>query len=108
MNQPTKHGGARPKRRNTDQRGGARPGAGALQVRLRLPRDVAQELKILTLVRRGVTCDQTISPDNVASQIIHAAWMEYDAGVEEEGFDPIRDIEIYNAGVEEEGEDKTR
>jgi len=87
MNQPTKHGGARPKRRNTDQRGGARPGAGALQVRLRLPRNVAQELKILTLVRRGVTGDQTISPDDVAAQTIHAAWMEYDAGVEEAGED---------------------
>ena len=87
MERLTKHGGARPKRRNTDQRGGARPGAGALQVRLRLPRDVAQELKILTLVRRGVTGDQTISPDDVAAQTILAAWIEYDAGVEEAGED---------------------
>ena len=74
MNQPTRQGGAR-------------PGAGALQVRLRLPRNVAQELKILTLVRRGVTGNQEITPDDVAAQTIHAAWMEYDAGVEEAGED---------------------
>ncbi len=69
------------------QRGGARAGAGALQVRLRLPRDAAQELKIMTLARRGVTGNQAITPDNVAADIIHAAWLEYDAGVEEAGED---------------------
>ncbi len=74
MNQPTR-------------RGGARPGAGALQVRLRLRRAVAQELKVLTLARRSVTGNQAITPDNVAADIIHAAWLEYDAGVEEAGED---------------------
>ena len=74
MNQPTR-------------RGGARPGAGALQVRLRLRRAVAQELKVLTLARRNVTGNQAITPDDVAADIIHAAWLEYDAGVEEAGED---------------------
>lgn len=63
--------------------GGPRRNAGALQVRLRLPREAAQELKILTLVRRGVTGNGDLSPDDVAAQIIHAAWLEYDAGTEE-------------------------
>ena len=87
MNQPTKHGGARPKRRNTDQRGGARPGSGPIQVRLRIGKIAGQELRILTLARRSVTGNQAITPDNVAADIIHAAWLEYDAGVEEAGED---------------------
>ena len=70
------------------QRGGARPGAGALQVRLRLPRDAAQKLKVMTLARRSVTGNQAITPEDVASDLIHAAWLEYDAGLEEEEGEP--------------------
>ena len=42
---------------------------------------------MLTLARRSVTGNQAITPDNVAADIIHAAWLEYDAGVEEAGED---------------------
>jgi len=44
---------------------------------------VAQKLKVLTLARRNVTGNQAITPDDVAADIIHASWLEYDAGVEE-------------------------
>ena len=87
MERLTKHGGARPKRRNTDQRGGARPGSGPIQVRLRIGKVAGQELRILTLARRALTGNQAITPDDVAADIIHAAWLEYDAGVEEAGED---------------------
>jgi len=48
---------------------------------------VAQKLKVLTLARRNVTGNQAITPDDVAADIIHASWLEYDAGVEEAGED---------------------
>ena len=47
------------------------------------PEAVAQKLKVLTLARRNVTGNQAITPDDVAADIIHASWLEYDAGVEE-------------------------
>ncbi len=80
-------GGSRPKRRPDDPRGGARPGAGALVRRLQLDKVAGQELRILTLARRALTGNQAITPDDVAADIIHAAWLEYDAGVEEAGED---------------------
>ena len=67
--------------------GGARPGSGPIQVRLRIGKVAGQELRILTFARRGVTGNQAITPDDVAAQIIHEAWLEYDAGVEEAGED---------------------
>lgn len=75
-------GGSRPKRRPDDHRGGARPGAGALVRRLQLDKDVAQQLRILTLARRGVTGNANISPVDVATDLIRAAFAEYETGIE--------------------------
>jgi hypothetical protein len=36
-------------------------------------------LKILTLVRRGVTGNRNIQPVDVVTYLIHAAWIELDA-----------------------------
>ncbi len=72
----------------TDRRannGGARPGAGALQVRLRLDRETALCLRILTLARRGITGRADLAPDDVATDLIRAAYAEYEAGITGEG-----------------------
>lgn len=76
-------GGSRPKRRRDDQRGGARAGAGALVRRLHLDKETATALRVLTLVRRGITGNQELQPVDVATDLINAAWREYSAGIEE-------------------------
>lgn len=62
---PNKHGGARPKRRPDDRRGGARRGAGAPVRRLQLDKDTAQKLRAL--------CDGK-SPLEIVSALIHQAY----------------------------------
>lgn len=79
----TTHGGARQKVRQDDRRGGARPGAGALVRRLHLDKETATALRVLTLVRRGITGNQALQPVDVATDLINAAWREYNAGIEE-------------------------
>lgn len=74
-------GGSRPKRRPDDNRGGARPGAGALVRRLQLDKDTAQQLRIMTLARRGVS-GNNLRPVDVATDLIRAAFAEYEAGIE--------------------------
>lgn len=76
-------GGSRPKQRLDDPRGGARPGAGALVRRLQLDKDTAQELRILTMCRRGITNNPALSPLDVATALIHQAYMELEEGIEE-------------------------
>lgn len=76
-------GGPRIKQRPDDPRGGARPGAGALVRRLHLDKDTAQELRILTLVRRGITDNPSLSPLDVATALIHQAYQEFESGIEE-------------------------
>lgn len=76
-------GGPRPKRRTDDNRGGARRGAGALVRRLQLDKDTARELRILTMVRRGVTNNPSLSPLDVATQLIHAAYLEFEKGIKD-------------------------
>jgi len=80
-------GGSRPKRRPDDPRGGARPGAGALVRRLQLDKDTAQELRILTMVRRGVTENPALSSLDVATALIHQAYREFEEGIEEHDVD---------------------
>lgn len=80
-------GGPRPKRRPDDRRGGARCGAGALVRRLQLDKDTAQELRILTIVRRGITENPALSPLDVATTLIHQAYLEYEEGIEDHGVD---------------------
>ncbi len=76
-------GGPRPKLRRDDRRGGARAGAGPVVRRLHLDEDTARALRVLTLVRRGITGNQDLSPADVAADLINAAWREYSAGIEE-------------------------
>jgi hypothetical protein len=76
-------GGSRPKRRPSDRRGGARPGSGPTIRRLVLDADTAAALKVLTLVRRGITGNAALRPVDVATELIRAAWREYTASVEE-------------------------
>ena len=59
--------------------GGARPGAGALVKRLHFDRETAQQLRIMTLARRGVTGNSDLSPVDVATDLIRAAYAEYEA-----------------------------
>lgn len=69
----------------TDRRannGGARPGAGALQVRLHLDRDTALALRVLTFARRGVTGNASLAPVDVATDLIRAAYAEYEISIE--------------------------
>jgi hypothetical protein len=61
--------------------GGTRPGAGALQVRLHLDRKTALMLRILTFARRGITGRADLAPDDVATDLIRAAYDEYEAGI---------------------------
>lgn len=74
-------GGSRPGNPN-GRRGGARKGAGGLVRNIHLSKEVATELRIMTIARRGLTNDQTISPEQVANTLIHTAWLEYDARVQ--------------------------
>lgn len=76
-------GGPRPKRRRDDHRGGARPGAGALVRRLQLDKDTARQLRILTLARRGVSGNNELAPVDVATDLIRAAFAEYETGIED-------------------------
>lgn len=64
--------------------GGNRKGAGRRRTfrRLDLSAETAQELKILTLHRRALTGNQGLQPVDIASDLIHAAWCEYDAALE--------------------------
>ena len=78
-------GGSRPKRRRDDGRGGARVGAGALVRRLQLDKDTAQMLRILTLTRRGVSSNPDLQPVNVVTDLIRAAYAEFEDGIEEYG-----------------------
>ena len=64
--------------------GGARPGAGALQVRLHLDRETALMLRVLTLARRGIS-GRDVAPDDVATDLIRQAYAEYEAGITREG-----------------------
>jgi hypothetical protein len=75
-------GGSRPKRRPSDRRGGARPGTGPTVKRLTLDADTAAALRVLTLVRRGVTGNASLRPVDVVSELIRSAWREYTASVE--------------------------
>lgn len=82
-----KRGGSRPGNPN-GKRGGKRPGSGPRVRRLQLSPAAAQELHILTLHRRALTNEQGLAPVGVVEQLIHAAWLEYDAmiqGMEEGG-----------------------
>ena len=65
--------------------GGARPGAGALQVRFRLDRETALMLRVLTFARRGISGCADLAPDDVATDLIRAAYAEYEAGITSEG-----------------------
>jgi hypothetical protein len=76
-------GGPRPKLRRDDRRGGARADTGPAVRRLRLDKDTAHALRVLTLVRRGITGNQELQPVDVATDLINAAWREYSAGIEE-------------------------
>ncbi len=76
-------GGPRPKLRRDDSRGGARRGAGPTVRRLQLDKDTAAALRVLTLVRRGITGNNALRPVDVATDLINAAWREYEAGIEE-------------------------
>jgi hypothetical protein len=74
-------GGARPKTR----RGGARPGAGALQVRFRLLRETALMLRVMTVARRGVTGNKGLSEDEYLDSLVRREYAEYEAGITREG-----------------------
>ena len=63
--------------------GGARAGTGALVRRLQLDKKTAQELRILLLARRGATSNAELQPVDVVSQLIHAAWLEYDSSIQQ-------------------------
>ena len=75
-------GGPRPKIRADDQRNGRQPGArNVTRRRLALSDDAKQELRIITLHRRGITDNRELTPDEVVEELIHAAWLEYDAAI---------------------------
>lgn len=73
-----KHGGSRPGNPR-GLRGGPRPGTGPTVRRIQLDKETAQELRILTLRRRGVTGNKNIQPVDIVTHLIHAAWLELDA-----------------------------
>lgn len=75
-------GGSRPKRRPDDRRGGARPRSGPSIRRLQLSAEAAQELKILTLNRRGVTNNNDLRPVDVVTELIRAAYVEYEGVIQ--------------------------
>lgn len=62
--------------------GGARTGSGPTVRRLQLSKEAAQELRILTSHRRALTNNQALQPADIATQLIHAAWLEYDAMIQ--------------------------
>ena len=62
--------------------GGARRGSGPTVRRLRLSKEAALELRILTLNRRGVTGNNEIQPVDIVTEMIHASWLEYDAMIQ--------------------------
>jgi len=78
-----KHGGARPKRRPNDKRGGARRGAGGLVRNLHLDEETARELRIITLHRRALTNNPALQPVDIVTQLIHGLWLTYDAMIQE-------------------------
>jgi len=51
--------------------------------RLQLDEHTAHALRVLTLVRRGITGNQALQPVDIATDLINAAWREYSAGIEE-------------------------
>lgn len=75
-----KRGGARPKRRLDDKRGGARPGSGPTVRRIHLDADTARTLRVLWLARRGVSGNPALTPAEVVTDLIRAAYAEYDRG----------------------------
>jgi len=81
MKTTAKHGGSRPGNPN-GRRGGRRPGAGALVRRLHLDKETATSLRILTLHRRALTNNPELQPVNVATDLIKAAYAEYDAHIQ--------------------------
>lgn len=75
-----KHGGARPKRRLDDKRGGARPGSGPTVRRIQLDSASARALRVLWQARRDVSDNPALSPADVVMDLIRAAYAEYDRG----------------------------
>lgn len=61
-------------------KGGARPGSGPTVNRLRLDRETAQMLRIMTLARRAATGRQVTALE-VATWIIRREYEEYEAGL---------------------------
>lgn len=76
----TRRGGARAKVRQDDRRGGARPNAGAPLRRIRLSKEDAQTLRVLTLARRALGSDVTEA--GLVATLIRQAWNEYSEGLE--------------------------
>lgn len=79
----TTHGGSRPKRRDSDRRGGARPGTGPVVRRIHLDADTARSLRVLTLARRSL--GSQVTEVDVVSSLIRQAFDEYSASIEEAG-----------------------
>lgn len=77
-----KHGGSRPGNPR-GLRGGPRSGSGPTVRRIQLDKETAQELRILTLRRRGVTGDNNVQAVDIVTHLIHAAWLELDARFQE-------------------------
>jgi len=48
-------------------------------------------LRVLLLARRGATGNAELQPVDVASQLIHAAWLEYDAMIQQ----AVEEVEQY-------------
>ena len=63
--------------------GGARKGSGPTVKRLQLSKEIAAELRTITMHRRALTNNRALHPADVAAQLIHAAWLEYDAMIQQ-------------------------
>ena len=70
------HGGARPKRRADDKRGGPRPGAGGLVKSVALSTEDWRTLRIILLARGGRADKAAVSA--FFAGIIRQAWQIYD------------------------------